>query len=379
MAESQADRHDKTEAPTQKRLDDARKEGQIPRSRDLTAAAVMLAAGGVLMMSGPGIGNQLGELMRSGLEITREQALDENAMLRAFGDLSMVAFRAVVPVLGITMLVALAAPLALGGWAFSGKALVPDLKRLNPIEGLGRMVSIRAWVELAKALGKFAIVGIAGYLVLKFNTDRLLGLGSEPINAAIGHAIQISGQALIALTAALVVIAAVDVPFQLWQYSRDMRMTREEIRQEHRESEGSPEVKGRIRQLQREVAERRMMDDVPRADVIIVNPTHFAVALRYDEKTMRAPTVVAKGVDLMAARIREVATEHKVPIFEAPPLARALHRSVQIGDEIPTGLYVAVAKVLTYIFQLRAAIRYSQPRPVPPQVEMPDDKLQQRT
>src|SRR5262249_43696460 len=159
-----------------------------------------------------------------------------------------------------------------------------------------RMVSLRSWVELGKALGKFAIVGLAGWLVLWLNTDRLLGLGSEPIQVAIGHAVQISGEALIALTAALVLIAAIDVPFQLWQYHRDMRMTREEIRQEHKESEGSPEVKGRIRQLQREMAERRMMDDVPKADVVIVNPTHFAVALRYDEKTMRAPQVVAKGV-----------------------------------------------------------------------------------
>ena len=369
---SESERHDKTEAPTQKRLDDARKEGQIPRSRDLTAAAVMLAAGAILMMSGPTIGTKLGELMRSGLAISRAQAFDDTAMLRAFGNLSMAAFWAVAPVLGITMLVALAAPLALGGWAFSGKALVPDFKRLSPIAGFGRMLSIRAWVELAKSLGKFAIVGIAGWLVLKFNTDKLLGLGAEPVQAAIGHSIQIAGQALIALTGALVVIAAIDVPFQLWQYSKDMRMTREEIRQEHKESDGSPEVKAKIRQLQREVAERRMMDDVPKADVIIVNPTHFAVALRYDEKTMRAPRVVAKGVDFMAARIREVASEHKVPIFEAPPLARALHRNVEIGDEIPADLYVVVAQVLTYIFQLRAAQRDHASLPVLPKIDMPD-------
>jgi flagellar biosynthetic protein FlhB len=234
------------------------------------------------------------------------------------------------------------------------------------------MVSLRAWVELGKALGKFAIVGTAGALVLWLNTDRLLGLTDEPVTAAIVHAMHIAGQALIALTAAMVVIAAIDVPFQIWQHQRDMRMTREEVKREFKESEGSPEVKGRIRALQREMAERRMMDDVPKADVIVVNPTHYAVALRYDDKTMRAPQVVAKGVDLIALRIREVASEHKVPIFEAPPLARALHRSVQIGDEIPTGLYVAVARVLTYIFQLRAALRDHQPRPVPPRIELPD-------
>jgi flagellar biosynthetic protein FlhB len=374
VAENETEKHDRTEAPTQKRLDDARKEGRIPRSRELTAAAVMVSAGMLMMFSGHALGGRIGALMRSGLTITREQAFDTSAMTQTFGNLSVAALWAVAPVLGITLVMALGAPLALGGWAFSGQALVPDFSRLSPTAGLARMVSLRSWVELGKALAKFAVVGVVGALVLWMNTDKLLGLGSEPVEAAIGHAIQISGQALIALTAALVLIAAVDVPFQLWQYHKDMRMTRDEIRQEHKESEGSPEIKGRIRQLQREMAERRMMDDVPKADVIVVNPTHFAVALRYDEKTMRAPKVVAKGVDLMAARIREVASEHGVPIFEAPPLARALHRSVEIGDEIPTGLYVAVAKVLTYIFQLRAALRDRLPKPTPPKIEMPEEQ-----
>jgi len=241
----------------------------------------------------------------------------------------------------------------------------------RPVSGLGRMLSVRSWVELGKSLGKFAIVGGAGALVLWLNMNELMGLGGEPINAAIGHAMSITGQALIALTCALVVIAGIDVPFQLWQYHREMKMTREEIRQEHRESEGAPEVRGRIRAMQREMAERRMMEDVPRADVIVVNPTHYAVALRYDDKAMRAPRVVAKGVDLMAARIREVASEHRVPIFEAPPLARALHRSVEIGDEIPAELYAAVAQVLTYVFQLRAAQRDHHSLPAPPVIDMP--------
>ncbi len=372
MADNDTDRHDRTEAPTQKRLDDARRDGQIPRSRELTAAAVMISAGLLLMYTGPSLGGRLGALMRNGLSISREQIFDSGSMTRAFGDLSISALWAIAPILGMTLVVALGAPLALGGWAFSTKALTPDFSRLSPTSGLARMVSLRSWEELGKALGKFAIVGLAGWLVLYLNTDRLLGLGSEPIEVAIGPAVHIAGYALIALSGALVLIAAIDVPFQLWQYSRDMRMTREEIRQEHKESEGSPEVKGRIRQLQREMAERRMMDDVPKADVVIVNPTHFAVALRYDEKTMRAPQVVAKGVDLMALRIREVASEHKVPIFEAPPLARALHRSVQIGDEIPTGLYAAVARVLTYIFQVRAAVRDRGPRPAPPKIELPE-------
>ncbi|MET0282456.1 MAG: flagellar biosynthesis protein FlhB [Steroidobacteraceae bacterium] len=371
MAED-TDKHDKTESATQKRLDDARRDGQIPRSRELTAAAVMLSAGVMLTMYGDTIGTRLGELMRGGLTIPRERIFDESAMTRVLGELSMNALWAIAPLLLMTLVVALGAPLALGGWAFSSKALAPDFSRLSPVAGLGRMFSARAAVELGKALGKFAIVGIAAIIVLRHNTDKLMGLGSEPIHTAIAHAISMTGQALISLTAALVVIAAIDVPFQLWQHHKDLRMSRDEVRQEHKESEGSPEVKGRIRALQREIAERRMMEDLPKADVVIVNPTHYAVALRYDDKTMRAPTVVAKGRDLIALKIREVASVHSIPIFEAPPLARALHRTVEIGDEIPAGLYVAVAQVLTYVFQLRAALRTHAVPPTPPTIEMPE-------
>jgi flagellar biosynthesis protein FlhB len=369
---SQADRHERTEPASQKRLEDARREGRIPRSRDLTAAAVMLASGVALLVMGESMGGRLGSMMRSGLTIARERALDETAMTAALAQLGAAALVAVAPVLLVTLVAAIGAPLALGGWAFSGKAITPDFSRLNPVSGLQRMWSLRAWMELAKALAKFGVVGGAGALVLWMNLDQLMGLGSEPVHTGIAHAMALAGKALLVLTAALVLIAAVDAPFQLWQYHVDMRMTREEVRQEHKESEGSPEIKGKIRAMQRQLAERRMMEDVPKADVIVTNPTHFAVALRYDEKTMRAPTVVAKGADLIAARIREVATEHKVPIFSAPPLARALHRNVQIGDEIPAGLYVAVAQVLTYIFQLRDALQARRTPPAPPQIEMPE-------
>nr|PZN59585.1 MAG: flagellar biosynthesis protein FlhB [Pseudomonadota bacterium] len=369
MAET--DRHDRTEEPTPKRLRDARKEGRVPRSRELTTAAVMVTAGAVLTLAGNSIGARLGEMMRGGLTVTREQAFDASAMAQAFSQLAVAALTAVAPVLLATLIAALAAPLAIGGWAISGKAITPDFKRMSPVSGIKRMFSLRSLVELGKALAKFGVVALVAYIVLRVNADRLMGLGSESIQAAIGHAISLAGHALIALTAALVLIAAVDVPFQLWQYKQDMRMTREEVRREHKDAEGSPEVKGRIRALQREVAQRRMMEEVPRADVVVVNPTHYAVALRYDEKTMRAPRVVAKGVDLVALRIREVASEHKVPIFEAPPLARALHRHVEIGDEIPSGFYVAVAQVLTYIFQLRAARAGRAPMPEPPRIDMP--------
>jgi flagellar biosynthetic protein FlhB len=370
MAET--DRHDKTEQPTQKRIDEARENGQIPRSRDLSAAAVMLVAGVGLLLLGKGMGSQLAELLKGGLSVSASSLNDTGSMTTALKRSGAAALVAVAPVLGLTFAAALGAPLALGGWAFSSKALSPDFARLDPMAGFGRMFSMRGWVELAKSLGKFGLVGTAGGIVLWLERDEMLGLSAEPIGVAVTHAITLTGEALLALTGALVLIAAIDVPFQLWHYKRDLKMTREEVRKEMRESEGSPEVKGRIRSLQRERAQRRMMLDVPKADVVIVNPTHYAVALRYDEKRNRAPVVVAKGVDHMAAMIREVAGKHGVPLFEAPPLARALHRAVDIGQEIPAQLYVAVAQILTYVFQLRTARRDHQSPPVRPVIDVPE-------
>jgi flagellar biosynthetic protein FlhB len=239
---------------------------------------------------------------------------------------------------------------------------------LNPLEGVKRMFAMRSLVELAKALAKFGLVAAIATIVLWSDAAELMALGREPLEQAIGHAVQISGKALLVISAGLLIIAGFDVPYQLWQYAKQMRMSREEIREEYKESEGSPEIKGRIRQVQQQLARQRMMQEVPKADVVVVNPTHFAVALKYDEKRMRAPLVVAKGVDLVAAKIREVAGEHAVPIFEAPPLARVLYRNVEIGDEIPSALYVAVAQILTYVFQLRVAKRAGGPMPPKPDV-----------
>jgi flagellar biosynthetic protein FlhB len=244
------------------------------------------------------------------------------------------------------------------------------MERLDPIKGIARMFSMRSLIELTKALAKFGTVAVVAVLVLWNDASVLLELGREPTALAIGHAAKLSGQALLAISSGLLLIAAIDVPYQLWQYFKQMKMSREEIRQEMKESEGSPEVKGRIRQVQQQMARQRMMQDVPKADVIVTNPTHFAVALRYDEKRMRAPVVVAKGVDLLAARIRELGTEHNVPIFEAPPLARVLYKNVDIGGEVPSHLYVAVAQVLSYVFQLRVAKRSGMQAPERPTVEV---------
>jgi flagellar biosynthesis protein FlhB len=364
-----AEDSERTERPTQKRLDEARKKGQVPRSPELTTAAVVLIAGAGLNFLGGSVGSGLFEIMRNGLALSRDQVLDDSSAISQFGASAAHALLACAPVLGLTLVAALLAPLAIGGWNLSFGVLAPDFSRLSPAAGFGRIFSMRGVVELAKAFAKFGLVALVAVVFLWMKTSELLGLGSEPTAGSIGHAVSLAGQALLALGGALGLIAAVDVPWQLFNYMKSLRMTRQEIRDELKESEGNPEIKGRIRQMQQAAARHRMMQEVPKADVVVTNPTHYAVALRYDEKRMRAPIVVAKGADAVAAKIREVATEHRVPLFEAPPLARALFRSVDLNQEVPARLYVAVAQVLTYVYQLRTAQRSGAEPPVPPTID----------
>ncbi|HEY2035600.1 MAG TPA: flagellar biosynthesis protein FlhB [Steroidobacteraceae bacterium] len=368
MAENDNE-HERTERPTARRLEKAREEGNVPRSPELSAAAVLLIGGGSLHFLGGSVGGALLDIMRSALSISPAEAVDPGLALSAASAELLRALVACAPILGLTLVAALAAPLALGGWNLSLGALAPNFGRLDPIAGFGRFFSARGAVELGKAFGKFLVVGTVAVLVLRKQSPQLLALGAAPLHVAIAQAANLASDALLAISGGLVLIAAVDVPFQLWQYSQKLNMTRDEIRQEVKESEGAPEVRMRIRRAQRDIARRRMMHEVPKADVVVVNPTHFAVALRYDESRMRAPLVVAKGADLIAARIREIATEHSVPIFEAPPLARALHHSVEIGGEIPATLYVAVAQVLTYIYQLKTARTSGALAPEPPAID----------
>ncbi len=367
MAENPA--QERTEQPTPKRLEEARRHGQVPRSPELTTAAVMLIAGLGLHFIGGHVASELNGIMRSGLALSRAQALDASWLIPSLAAGAAQALEAIAPILGLTLVAALLAPIALGGWNLSLEALAPDFTRLSPVGGLQRIFSMRSGVELGKAFAKFLLIALVAVLFLKGKSSELASLGAEPLRPAIAHAATLGGDALLAFSLALALIAAVDVPWQLWSYKQRLLMSRQEIREELKENEGSPEMKGRVRRAQQEVAKRRMMQEVPKADVVVTNPTHIAVALRYDEQRMRAPIVVAKGADEVAARIREVAVESRVPIFEAPPLARALHRAVPIGGEIPTSLYVAVAQVLTYVYQLRTARRTGAAPPAPPRID----------
>jgi flagellar biosynthetic protein FlhB len=365
---------ERTESPTQKRLDDARAKGQVPRSRDLSAAAVVLAGGIGLHSLGSMFGSHMLSLMRDALTFTRDVTLDSGLMMHQLERSALQGALAMAPLLGLLLGAAVLAPLAIGGWTFSAEALVPDFARLNPASGLGRVFSIRGLIELSKALARFLVVAIVAVAVLWKQFHSFNQLVTEPMGAAVAHAMSLAGNALIALGGALAAIAMVDVPLALWQFNKQMRMTRQEIRDEHKETEGSPEIKGRVRRMQQAMARKRMMQQVPKASVVVTNPTHFAVALQYDESRMRAPIVVAKGQDLIAARIREIASEHGIALVEAPPLARALHANCELGDEIPARLYAAVAKILVYVHQLRTARRRGEPGPVPPRVEVPEER-----
>ena len=366
MAESGAER---TEQATPKRLEEARKKGQVPRSSELSIAAVCIAAAAAIYSLGGMAAGNFADLMRDSLSLSPAAVMSEGVIWPALTAAGARALWIILPVLGATFVAALAAPVVIGGWNFSSQALVPQFSRLNPVAGFGRMWSSRGLVELGKGLAKVGVIGVIAWVLLKGLTPQLMGLTSEPLRQAIGHSAELAGYSLLVLACGLAVIAAVDVPFQLWQHARDLRMTRQEVREEYKESEGSPETRGRIREAQRALARGRMLHDVPKADVIVTNPTHYAVALHYDESKNRAPIVVAKGTELLALKIREIATESGVPIVEAPPLARALYKSVELGREVPAALYVTVAQVLTYVYQLRAARERGATPPPPPTIQ----------
>lgn len=353
MAENE-DGQEKTEQPTAKRLEDSKRKGQTARSKELSTMAVTLLGGMLLVGMSGHFGTGLSDIMASGFTISRADVFDPSAMTRRLIDGIQDALLMLAPFFVVVIVLAVASSAAIGGITASTQALAPKLSKLNPIKGLGRVFSLKGLLELVKALAKFLLVGGATALTLWLSLDQFLGLGRMGLEPAVAELGKLVGWSFVLIASTLILIALVDVPFQLWDHKRQLRMTRQEVREELKETEGRPEVRGRIRSLQREMAQRRMMEEVPKADVIVTNPTHYAVALRYDQDSMQAPKVVAKGADLVAANIRRVGGEYRVPVVEAPMLARALYAHTELGQSIPAGLFLAVAKLLAYVFQLRA-------------------------
>ena len=374
MAESESGQ-DKTEEPTDKKKKDAREKGEIARSKELNTLAVMLAGAGGLLVYGGGLALDLLDIMRLNFSLPREVLLSPGAMGQYLLHSGKIAIIAVQPVLITLLLAALIGPISLGGWLFAGSSLAPKFSRMNPANGLKRMFSSTAVIELLKALAKFLLILFVALTVLKSDIDDLLRIAHEPLEQAIIHSVQLVGWSTLWMACGLILIAAVDVPVQLYQSHKKLLMTKQEIRDEHKDQEGRPEVKQRIRQLQHDMSQRRMMAAIPDADVVITNPTHYAVALKYDPDKGGAPMLVAKGSDFLALKIREIAVSNNVLLLESPALARSIYYSTEMDQEIPGGLYLAVAQVLAYVYQIRQyqAGKGKRPEPFKDEVPIPEE------
>lgn len=359
---------ERTEQPTPKRLREAREKGQVPRSKELNSMMLLMGGGlGFLVMGGSIMGG-IKEMLRRGLSIPHAQDIDANGLIEILSETAMQSLLTIAPLFILLVFIILITPIGIGGWSFSLKSISFKFEKLDPVKGFGRIFSTKGLMELLKVLAKFVLVSSISVVILWSLVDELLGLGDEMKESAILHVAVLCGWSFIACSAALIIIAMIDVPFQLWQHNKQLKMTKQEVRDESKETDGRPEVKGRIRSMQQEISQRRMMEAVPAADVVVTNPTHYAVALKYDQSSMRAPVVVAKGADLIAFNIRNIAEHNGVTVVSAPPLARALYASTELDQEIPGGLYVAVATVLTYVYQLNAYQENGFSRP-----DMPDD------
>jgi flagellar biosynthetic protein FlhB len=371
-----AENHDGQERsfePTARRLDEARRRGQVPRSRELNTVAVTLAGVGTAVALAGMVGDELRAIVIDHFSLTRAEIFDPGTASRHLSEGLRTALVVLGPFLVVTVVAALLASIALGGFQMSGEAVRFDIGKLSPIRGLQRIFSLQGLAEMLKAFAKFVFLGGVSAFLVWVELEDFIRLGDMEIGPALSATARLLGWTTLAVAASASLLAVADVPFQLWHHKRQLRMTQQEVRDEVKETEGRPEVRSKIRQLQREAARRRMMEEVPKADVIVTNPTRYAVAVRYDSARMRAPIVVAKGTELVAANIREVGRAHRVPVVEAPVLARALYFNVDLGEAIPAGLYLAVAKLLAYVFQLRAARSGQGSEPTPPDLPVPDE------
>ncbi|MGX5915160.1 flagellar biosynthesis protein FlhB [Aliidiomarina sp. Khilg15.8] len=371
MAETDQER---TEEPTQKKLDDAKKKGQIARSKEMGTLGVLLSAAVGMIFFGGWVADALFEIMSQQFTVSRATIFDENAPINVWGD---VVSRLIVPLgtfFAIVVFGAFVGNTVVGGFNFSWQGAAPKPSKMSPLKGFKRMFGMQALIELLKGIGKFAVVAVSAFFLLRWQFPTILQLSNGIIDQTMSDAVLLLGFMFLLLVCSLLVIVAIDVPFQRYNHNKQLRMTKQEVKDERKNAEGSPEVKGKIRQMQLSMAMKRMMQDVPQADVVVTNPTHFAVALSYNPMSKGAPRVVAKGNDEVAAKIREVAEDSEVPLVASPALARAIYYSTKVGQEIPEGLFVAVAQILAFVFQTRDYRQGRGQRPKKPgDVPIPDD------
>ena len=376
MAEG-TENEDKTERASEKRLQEAREKGNVPQSRDLSGALVVLVGASILLVNSSQLYAHMHNIYAFGLTYSREALFSDHLPSRVLYEVLREVLAMLTPIFVATLMAAVGATVAISGFNFSSEALIPKFERLDPIAGFGRLFALNGVIELAKSLLKVTFIGCAMVLLIRHDIPDVMATGKESIAAGVGQSLTLVAHAAMLFAVVLALIGGADAVWQRFDYGRRNRMSKQEVKDEHKDTEGNPQMKGRIRQMQIQIARRRMIQAVPKADVIVVNPTHFAVALRYDDARMRAPRVVAKGVDVIAQQIRLVAAAHNVPLVEAPPLARALYATTELGQEIPAALYVAVAQILAYVYQLKQAIQHGGPAPTVPKPDV-DPELQGR-
>lgn len=364
MAES--DGQERTEDATARRREQATEKGQIPRSKELASVAVMFFGVISLWMMGDELAISIGKLMTRFFSLSRGEIYDQELLKRIIAGSLQDLLYPLGTILVILFFASFLGAAGLGGFHFSSEGLVPKLSKINPATGLKRMFGKQSVVELVKSILKIALVGGVAYFLMSSNLSNFFDISREVFPLNLIHAMNLLLHIVLIIVCSLLIVVAIDIPFQIWQHNEQLKMTKQEVKDENKETEGNPQIKGRLRQLQREATQRRMMADVPTADVIVTNPEHYSVALRYNQSIDKAPMVVAKGVDNIAMKIREVANEYDIEIIPAPPLARALYHSTELEQQIPDGLFVAVAQILAYVFQLKAYRKGKGQRPINP-------------
>ena len=366
---------ERTEEPTGRRLEQAREKGQIARSKELGTAAVLISAACGFYMLGPSLAISLTRVFEIVFTMDRAQIFDTNEMFNVWGVVASEIAWPMAKIMLLIVVVAFIGNVSLGGINVSTQAMMPKASKMSPLAGFKRMFGVQALVELTKGIAKFSVVAFSAYFLLSFYFNDIMLLSSDHLPGNVYHALDLLVWMFILLCSSILFIVVIDVPFQIWNHNKQLKMTKQEVKDEYKDTEGKPEVKGHIRQMQRELAQRRMMAEVPNADVIVVNPEHFAVAIKYDVQRSAAPFVIAKGVDDVAFKIREIARAHNIAIVSAPPLARAIYHTTKLDQQIPEGLFTAVAQILAYVFQLRQYQkgRGRKPIPVPLNQPIPDE------
>ncbi len=352
MAENQ-DGQEKTEEPTSKKKEESRRDGEVARSKELTTAILLIASGFALLTFGAWMGGKALELFAYNFTLDRNDLITHDAMFTHFIGSVLRALWVVMPLLLVLFVTAILSQVVVGGWNITAKALIPKFSKMNPISGIKRIFSKNSLVEFIKSVAKVILVGSVSFVIIWGLRSDFSSLGAMALEPAIAKGSYLIVWSFLAISSSLIVVVLIDVPWQIYQQNEKLKMTLQEVKDEFKNTEGKPEVKGRIRRMQMEMSQRRMMSDVPDADVVITNPTHYAVALKYDDSGNGAPMVLAKGGDNLAAKIREIADHYQIPVLQLPPLTRAIYYSTEIGDEIPQSLYMAVAQVLAYVFQMK--------------------------